>query len=174
MAAWYTRFVVLDLSRVRNAVVTILLVYYYIVGQDGKYIGGKKMKFKQTIKNWLHNMFAWWPWKQSTQIAYSHPANPLNKGATQETVSKSTMDGIAPQTGFAPRLSTIEEWPERVVQSDVTPASEFVETPSQSSTPSTGRETTSASTSPTPQQRMEFLHYLIQRGIVNEGFEDER
>ena len=33
------------------------------------------MKLTQAIKNWLHKMFAWWPWKQSTQIEYSPYAN---------------------------------------------------------------------------------------------------
>jgi len=25
---------------------------------------------------------------------------------------------------------------------------------------------------PTPEQQLEFLHYLVKRGIVNEGFEE--
>jgi hypothetical protein len=144
------------------------------------------MKLTLTIKNWLHKMFAWWPWKQSTQIEYSHVANPLNNGTAQETLSRSMIDGIAPQAGIVPRLSTIEEWPERVVQSDFPAADEFAETPSLSSTPSGDGETmkesttpadgtfTVAQTSPSPEQRLEFLQYLIKRGIVNEGFEEER
>jgi hypothetical protein len=137
----------------------------------------------QTIKNWLHKMFAWWPWKPSTEIEYSHAGNPLNKGTTQETVPVSTNDGVAPPAGIAPRLSTIEEWPERVVQSDFPVANEFTETPPRSS-PSPGETTldsitstevpsTGVQASPSPQQRLEFLQYLIKRGIVNEGFEEE-
>lgn len=128
------------------------------------------MKLTQTIKNWLHNMFAWWPWKQSTQIEYSQVANQLNKGTTPETLSRSTIDGIAPQTGITPRLSTIEEWPERIVQSNLTAKNELTETPSLSSTPSGA----GAQTSPSPQQRLEFLQYLIKRGIVNEGVEEDK
>ncbi len=144
------------------------------------------MKLTQTIKNWLHKMFAWWPWKQSTQIEYSNAANPLNKGITQETLSISTIDGIAPQTGIVPRLSTVEEWPERVVQSDFPTVDEFAESPSLSSTPSGDGETikesakpadgtfAGAQTPPSSQQRLEFLRYLIKRGIVNEGSEEDK
>jgi len=144
------------------------------------------MKLTQAIKNWLHKMFAWWPWKQSTQIEYSHFSNPLNKGTNQETLPRTTIDSIAPQAGIIPRLSTIEEWPERVVQSDFPAANEFTEAPFLSSTPTgdgepikeiatpADRTPVVAQTSPSPQQRLEFLQYLIKRGIVNEGFEEER
>ena len=141
------------------------------------------MKLTQAITNWLHKMFAWWPWKQSAQIEYSHNANPLNKGTTQETLSKSMTDGIAPQTGIVPRLSTIQEWPERVVQTDVTAKNEFTEMPSLASLEdekpgkksATPADETHADmqTSPSTQQRLEFLQYLIKRGIVNEGVEEK-
>ena len=142
------------------------------------------MKLTHAIKNWLQKMFAWWPWKQSTQVEYSSYA--INKGTTQETLSKSMTDGIAPQTGIVPRLSTIQEWPERVVQSDLTVINELTETPSISSTPSVDGEIirksatpadgtpASVQTSPSPQQRLEFLQYLIKRGIVNEGVEEDK
>ena len=141
------------------------------------------MKLTQTIKNWLHKMFAWWPWKQSTQIEYSPYANSINNGAPQETLSKSMTDGIAPQTGIVPRLSTIQEYPERVVQTDVTAKNELPETPSLGSSgdgepmkkSATPKDETPAGmqTSPSTQQRLEFLQYLIKRGIVNEGVEEK-
>ncbi len=144
------------------------------------------MKLTQTIKNWLHKMFAWWPWKQSTQFEYSNAVNPLNQGLIQDTLSRSTIDGIATQTGIVPRFSTTEEWPERIVQSDLPTADEFAETPSVSSAPSSDGEIikapatsadgtfAEAQTPPSPQQRLEFLHYLIKRGIINEGIEEEK
>jgi len=138
------------------------------------------MKLTQAITNWLHKMFAWWPWKQSTQFEYSPYA--INKGTTQESLSKSMTDGIAPQTGIVPRLSTIQEWPERVVQTDVTAKNELPETPSLGSSgdgepmkkSATPKDETPAGmqTSPSTQQRLEFLQYLIKRGIVNEGVEE--
>jgi hypothetical protein len=141
------------------------------------------MKLTHAIKNWLHKMFAWWPWKQSTQIEYSPFANSLNKGTTQESLSKSMTDNIAPQTGIVPRLSTIQEWPERVVQTDITAKNELTETSSLASSgdgepmkkSATPADETPAGvqTSPSTQQRLEFLQYLIKRGIVNEGVEEK-
>ena len=138
------------------------------------------MKLTHAIKNWLQKMFAWWPWKQSTQVEYSSYA--INKGTTQETLSKSMTDGIAPQTGIVPSLSTIQEWHERVVQTDVTAKNELPETPSLGSSgdgepmkkSATPKDETPAGmqTSPSTQQRLEFLQYLVKRGIVNEGVED--
>ena len=69
------------------------------------------MKLTQAITNWLHKMFAWWPWKKSTQIEYAPYSSSINTGSAQETLSKSINDGIVSQTGIAPRLSTIQEWP---------------------------------------------------------------
>lgn len=144
------------------------------------------MKLMHAIKSWLHKMFAWWPWKHSTQTEHSHYANSINKGTNQETLSRSITDGITPQTGIVSRLSTFNEWSERVVQSDLTAKNELTETPSLSSTPSGDGEimkksTTpadgtpaGAQTSPSPQQRLEFLQYLIKRGIVNEGVEEDK
>jgi hypothetical protein len=140
------------------------------------------MKLTQEITNWLHKMFAWWPWKQSTQLEYSPYANSINKGTNQEAMSKSINEGITPQTGIAPRLSTIQEWPERLVQTDVTAKKESPETPSLSSPGDEEPMKKSAmpadetpadmQISPSTQQRLEFLQYLIKRGIVNEGVEE--
>jgi hypothetical protein len=144
------------------------------------------MKLTQAIKNWLHKMFAWWPWKQSAQIEYSPYANSINIGTNKETLSRSMTDGIAPQSGIVSSLSTIDEWPERVVQSDLTVNDGLTETPSISSTTSLEGEIISKSStpadgtpanvqaSPSPQQRLEFLQYLIKRGIVNEGVEENK
>ena len=141
------------------------------------------MKLTQAITSWLHKMFAWWPRKQSTQIEYSPYANSINKETTQETLSKSMTDSIAPQSGIVPRLSTIQEWPERVVQTDVTAKNELTEMPSmglsgdgepiQKSAMPADETPAGVQTSPSTQQRLEFLQYLIKRGIVNEGVEDD-
>jgi hypothetical protein len=138
------------------------------------------MKLTQAITNWLHKMFAWWPWKQSTQIEYSAYANSVNNGTTQEALSKPMTDGIAPQTGIVPRLSTIQEWPERVVQTDGTANNELPETPSLDALEPKKKPTMPADESPaglqislSTQQRLEFLQYLVKRGIVNEGIEEK-
>ncbi len=137
----------------------------------------------QTIKSWLHKMFAWWPWKGPAKIEHSHAAKPLNKGTTKESLSRSTIDGPVPQAGSASCLSTIKEWPERVVQSDIQAAGELTETalppPStppveMTKEPPTHTDEVPAVIQPSPQQRLEFLQYLIKRGIVNEGLEEDK
>jgi len=137
-------------------------------------------------------MFAWWPWRQPSHITYFHAAGSLNKGLSQETASRPTIDGVAPQAGITPRLSTIDEWPERVVQPQpqFPNASEHVERPllppppalppteqpEDKQTPE--RESTPARKEPahdvpsTSERQLEFLEYLVRRGIVNEGFEE--
>ena len=140
------------------------------------------MKLTQAITNWLHKMFAWWPWKKSTQIEYSPYSSSIITGTSQETISKSMNDSIASQTGITPRLSTIQEWPERVVQTDVTaknelpemlpPVSSGNEEPIKKSIMSVDETSAGMQTSPSTQQRLEFLQYLIKRGIVNEGSEE--
>lgn len=145
----------------------------------------------QAIKTWLHKMFAWWPWKRSSQITYIHAVSPLKKGTSQESASRSTIDGVSPQAGITPRLSTIEEWPDRVVQPLFPAASEHTDPPllaspaipTQPPAPALEKkardeesltDTGEASrlTPPTPEQQLEFLQFLVKRGIVNEGFEE--
>ena len=134
----------------------------------------------QAIKQWLHKLFAWWPWQSSTKTEYLHTAGSLNKGAAQEMTARSTIDGVAP------RRSTIEEWPARFVQ----PSPPFLEERAETTFPSlpppptekvkevrTGEASASSISStdeinrvPTGERQLEFLRYLVKRGILNEGF----
>lgn len=125
----------------------------------------------QAIKGWLQKMFAWWPWKQSTPVECQPVAGAVIWNPTPETPFRSTQDGLLPQTGTVPRLSTVEDRSERLLQPRTEELPPAV-------TPSSVTECASTSTStsqhmPTVQQRLEFLRYLIQRGIVNEGFEKD-
>ncbi len=125
----------------------------------------------QAIKEWLQKMFAWWPWKQSTSVEYQPVASPVTWISTPETPFRSIREGTIPQTGTIPRLSTLEGRSERVLQ----PRSEDL--PAHTASPSSAEfaSTSSGAHSPVPtaQQRLEFLRYLVQRGIVNEGFEKD-
>jgi hypothetical protein len=134
----------------------------------------------QAIKQWLHKLFAWWPWQPSTKTEYLHTTGSLNQGAAQEMTARSTIDGVAP------RRSTIEEWPERIVQ----PSPPLLEERAESTLPSLPPpptekvkevrigEASASSISPTDainrvpraERQLEFLRYLVKRGIVNEGF----
>ena len=131
----------------------------------------------QAIKRWLHNMFSWWPWKHIPPEAYRQASGPLVVGTTQEGISLSAVEGTMPQASMTPRLSTIEERPERTLSAPdemaETPLPPSLRSPVDIST-EPGKENASPAvlSTPTPRQRLEFLQYLVKRGIVNEGFED--
>ena len=143
----------------------------------------------QAIKNWLYKLFAWWPWRKSSEIEYSHSTSSVNKEATRESASRSRIDGVTSQPGITPRLSTIEERPERIVHPLFPASNERTETPLPPPAssidnqieplPASSQEEVSSfvvplspSSSPTDEQQLEFLYYLYKRGIVNEGFEE--
>lgn len=127
----------------------------------------------QAIKGWLQKVFAWWPWKQSTPIEYPH-VSAVTRGPAPEATLSSTREGITPQAGVTPRRFPLENRSERMVHPRA-------ETPDLStlldSAPFAGPSAEAPETRehvPTTRQRLEFLRYLVQRGIVNEGFEDEQ
>ena len=130
----------------------------------------------QSFKRWLHKMFAWWPWRQSPPMEYKHASGPLSQG-TAEGVSLSTIDGTAPQTSVTPRLSTIEERPERILQTPFPAASDLSLPPPVTPLADIPGEPIkedilpAVPSAPTQEQRLEFMRYLVKRGIVNEGFE---
>src|SRR5579859_4458205 len=125
----------------------------------------------QAIKDWLHKMFAWWPWKQSTPLEYQHVASAVTSGTAPETSFWISREGTVPQAGATPRRFTLESRAELLAQ----PLSEMSDAPPLSPLPgalkpgmeATGETEKQSPYSPTPQQRLEFLHYLVQRGIVN-------
>jgi hypothetical protein len=109
----------------------------------------------------------------------------------------STTGGITPPSGVTPLIfgqgettrSTIGEWPERIAQpspfanekselsSPLPPANPPVEqtiNSGNSSTSNTSIEAKAISSdvppTPTAEQQLEFLAYLVRRGLVNEGF----
>ena len=155
----------------------------------------------QAFKRWLQKIAGWFSGKPPVEATYAQVLTPLNKGMTQETASRANSETIMPQPGIAQQImgqgetscSTIDEWPERVMQS-APPPSEKAEplsppspaTPIHNITPPT--ETTTVTSqenpvskskpvfsdapppTPTPEQQLEFMQYLVKRGIVNEGF----
>lgn len=123
----------------------------------------------QAIKAWFHKVFAWWPWKQSPLMEYEHITSATAHGSASETALRASKEETIPQAGMTPRRFSLENRPER--QSH--PRSEMpgVSPPSlPASLSHTGSE---PGNTPTARQRLEFLRYLVQRGIVNEGFEDK-
>lgn len=130
----------------------------------------------QAIKDWLHKMFAWWPWKQSTPLEYQHVASGVSSAATPETSLWISEDGTFPQAGATPRRFTLESRAERLAQprAEAPEVSPFA-LPAALRTGADSEEEfeKNAPGTPTSLQRLEFLRYLVQHGIVNEGFESD-
>lgn len=120
-------------------------------------------------------MFAWWPWRQAPPVEYKQGSGPLSKGIPPEGVSLSTIEGTVPQTSISPRLSIIEEHPGRIFQTPFPTANETPVPPPVDMPREPGKEelAPAVAATPTPQQRLEFMRYLVKRGIVNEGFEEK-
>jgi len=151
--------------------------------------------FTEAIKRWLHNLFAWWPWKRSPESDYADTHSTLNKSSAQESLFRSTVDGPLPQQGATsvvvehaetrPPAEMSRPAPEERSEHIVSPPSQPLQA-SQTSPTLEERADISRSTpveavkeravadaavpSPTPEQKLEFLRYLVKRGIVNEGF----
>jgi hypothetical protein len=156
----------------------------------------------QGIKRWLSKLFEWWPWKKTPEHEYAQATSLLNKGMAQESIFRSTSDGVTPHSGVAPlivgqgetsqtSLTTIDEWPERIVQasppsiekvdqiqpSALLPASPIDSSPMIVESTSENAEILfieSPPLPPTPEKKLEFLQYLVKRGIVNEGFAEDQ
>lgn len=146
----------------------------------------------KAIKRWLHKMFAWWPWRQSPAKEYAHAVHPLQAGTTiQEAASWPTGEGIVPQADppTPPRRSSFEQWPESPPQSPFPPPLTptptnisgqadkpplFLPAPQAGLSTRTKDDEDTAPASPNPQRQLEFLQYLVQRGLVNEGFSEEQ
>ncbi|TMC23180.1 MAG: hypothetical protein E6J34_03675 [Chloroflexi bacterium] len=142
----------------------------------------------QTIKRWWNRLFGWWPWKRSSQTSYTQTVTNRNQSAPQDTVWRTTVDGPVSLTGvtsvaidqqrdenFAETAwLTTEERSEHLVQElppmeaeerlDATCLS-LIDTSQEVPVVSSGELSV-----PTYEQQLAFLHYLVQRGIVNEGF----
>ncbi len=137
----------------------------------------------QGIKRWLRNLFAWWPWKAVPEDDYAQTPEALNKGISQETLFFTAVDGPYAQPGIT--SVAVESVEEDVVSESGRPTAEERSTPlsvssAEDSIPAPIIEekpqvlpvldaTQQGVPEPTHQQRLEFLRYLVERGIVNEG-----
>ena len=140
----------------------------------------------QGIKRWLRNLFAWWPWKAVPEDTYAQTPETLNKGISQETLFFTTVDGPYAQPA-QPGITSVAVEPveEDVVPESARPTAEERSIPmsissAEDSLPAPIIEekpqvvpvldaTQQDTPEPTHQQRLEFLRYLVERGIVNEG-----
>ncbi len=123
----------------------------------------------QAIKAWFHKMFAWWPWKQSPLMEYQHITSATARGSSPETALRASKEETIPQAGITPRRFGLENRSERQSQ----PRSEAPDVSPPSPPVSLSHTSSEPGNAPDARQRLEFLRYLVQRGIVNEGFENK-
>jgi hypothetical protein len=138
----------------------------------------------QKVKRWLQEVLAWWPWRQNPKVDYTSVVTPMNKGATQEWIVRSTTTETSmPPPGSASvaiehaendpsaepnRSLANEEKSERSVPFRSSVTEEHPSLPATKKVALQGQETPP----PTYEQRLEFMRYLVKRGLVNEGFEE--
>ena len=142
----------------------------------------------QAIKRWLDRLFAWWPWGQSPETSYAQAVSNMNPAMTQESMVRNTVDGPLPQIGSTsvaveqgndediPESSrpTTEERPEHSLSSHPSLAEETLNPLRPPAKEKNQPEANVSPPSPTPEQKLAFLQYLVKRGIVNEGFDREQ
>lgn len=141
----------------------------------------------QAIKHWMSKLFAWWPWRKSSDTGYIQTVSNLNKNAAQEAVWRVTADGPSPQssvTSVVIEQGRSEPSPEadrpiidghagQVAQPSPAPAEENAPPQSPSKELPQGHKPIagdSPAPSPTFEQRLIFLRHLVKRGVINEGF----
>lgn len=150
----------------------------------------------QTIKRWLYKLFSWWPWKSATPTGFSPSLTNANMGTAQETVWRTTFEGPLPQAGMMsvaveqdeddtispspePGWLSSENRSDRLVQPSSPTSAELNNSnsnpgPDLSHLSSTDVPPISTDNAPSPtfEQQLAFLQYLVKRGMVNEGFSE--
>ena len=137
----------------------------------------------QAIKRWLSRIFAWWPWRKLPETGYAQTAS-SSKGSLQEPGWRATVEGTLPQPGITsvavdhkndesmlegsrPALEDPQEMPKASHQSS---AGENPNTTHVSSQSIDQAQRDATAPAPTTEQRLAFMRYLAQRGLLNEGF----
>lgn len=137
----------------------------------------------QAIKNFFAKLFPWWSRKQAAPVEYSHVPSSFLPGTSQEGGSLPASGRVAPQASITPRLSTMEEFPEHLSPASFSMMDEPPETPLLPPPITPPHEVVIeartepieiSSSTPTTQQRLEFLRYLVDRGIVSEWYEEKK
>ncbi|HEX4207817.1 MAG TPA: hypothetical protein VHZ51_27190 [Ktedonobacteraceae bacterium] len=143
----------------------------------------------QAIERWLDKLFAWWPWKKQPASSYPQAvSNKVNRITPQEPVWRTSPTEIEGQPGITSiavehgKDETIAEAEsdclsvehqdeaqtpyQPLVAEDITlpPLFLFDSSPPHEHSPREG------SSPAIEKQRLVFLHYLVRKGLVNEGF----
>jgi hypothetical protein len=138
----------------------------------------------QAIKRWLSRLFAWWPRRKLPETGYAQTASSGNKGPLSEPAWRTTVEGASPQPGIT-SVAVDHKNDESMLEGNRAVRENSQELPPASRQPGAGEypntsHATSPSTdnaqrdvsvpSPTVEQRLAFMRYLAQRGLLNEGF----
>lgn len=140
----------------------------------------------QTIKQWLDNLFAWWPWKRNAMTAFTSQRRDGAIGNAQEPLWHVPGDGPLPlpdvtvvavkQDDDAPSAPNSSLRPSSVEARDkATFSTTSHDPPSLLSGSDALLHEQNPSVAPprsTLEQQLGFLRYLVERGLINEGFEE--
>jgi len=142
----------------------------------------------QAIKHWMSKLFAWWPWRKSSDTSYVQTVSNLKKNAAQEALWRAAADGPGPHPSVtsvvieqgrseAPPSTdrpAIDEHAEQAAQSSPSLIEESAPPSQPPSKELPQGHAPSAEDSPAPaptfEQRLVFLRHLVKRGVINEGF----
>jgi hypothetical protein len=150
------------------------------------------MRFKnkmttQAIKRWLSRLFAWWPWRKLPETGYAQTASSGNKGPLSEPGWRTTVEGASPQPGITsvavdhkndesmlegkrPVLENPQEMPQALHQPSTGENLNTLHATSTNIQNADNAQRGGTAPSPTVEQRLAFMRYLAQRGLLNEGF----
>jgi len=122
-----------------------------------------------TLKSWLSNIFAWWPWRRSARVTYPQSADASRTSSAQEPLWHTMGELHAAHDPIYPQQGSFSIAVEQGMEELPTHSSST----SMPDLPSTDAH---ADTNPhAPPAKAEahltFLRYLVRRGIVNEGFD---
>jgi hypothetical protein len=142
----------------------------------------------QTIKHWLGNLFAWWPWKRNAMAALPSQRRDGAIGSAHELLGRVSDDGtwLLPDTTFVAVKQENDGSP--VLHSPFYPSSFDEQDNTKLSTTSLDSASCTpgsemyqqeqsllvVSSRPTLEQQLHFLRYLVERGLINEGFEEDK
>jgi hypothetical protein len=147
------------------------------------------MRFKnemttQAIKRWLGRLFAWWPWRKLPVTGYAQTTSSGTKGTTQEPIWRTPVEGASPQPGIASvavdhgnddslqkgSRSVLEDPQETTKAAHQSSPAENIKSTHGTSQESNSAQRDATAPAPTLEQRLTFMRYLAQRGLINEGF----
>ena len=138
----------------------------------------------QTFKTWFRKLFAFacWPWKHSSQVRWhSSPANAGSRNTSQGPLWATTSYDTEPALSWSEGTSVAVE--QEMIDLDVHEPPEMINhklsnsptrQPRSHTTnrlpPHPTNSQTSTTNDETHEKQLEFLRFLVKRGVFNEGF----